>query len=89
MLRAQPATSGDQHEIRWIAGSGGVGGELSPIVITASLTSEACGATIKIRGVGKEEGPIKPWSAARTAVDTLVGMLADLFDPYDILDFTG
>lgn len=89
LLSGQPATSDDQHGIRWIAGRGGVGGELSPVLITASLTSEAHGTAIKIRGAAKGEGIIKPWSAARTAVDMLIGILADLFDPYDIVEFTG
>ena len=90
-----PATSGDPREISWIAGRGGVGGELSPVLITVSLTSKGHRTVskdrtaIKIRGAAKEERTIKPWSAARTAVDMLVGILADLFDKYDIVDITG
>lgn len=102
-----PATSGDPREISWIAGRGGVGGELSPVLITVSLTSQGrrtvtVGVTskghrtvsrdrtaIKIRGAAKEERTTKPWSAARTAVDMLVGILGDLFDEYDIVDITG
>ena len=47
-----PATSGDPREISWIAGRGGVGGKLSPVLITVSLTSEgrrtiAVGVTAK------------------------------------------
>jgi len=90
-----PATSGDPREISWIAGRGGVGGELSPVLITVSLTSKGHRTVskdrtaIKIRGAAKEERTIKPWSGARTAVDMLVGILADLFDKYDIVDITG
>ncbi len=90
-----PVTSGDPREISWIAGRGGVGGELSPVLITASLTSKGHRTAIKdrtaikIRGAAKEERAIKPWSAARTAVDMLVGILGDLFDEYDIVDITG
>ena len=90
-----PATSGDPREISWIAGRGGVGGELSPVLITVSLTSKGHPTVskdrtaIKIRGAAKEARTSKPWSAARTAVDMLVGILGDLFDEYDIVDITG
>lgn len=95
LLPGLPATSDDQHEISWVAGRGGVGGELSPVLITVSLTVEEHSSVnidrtaIKIRGAAKEERTIKPWSAARTAVDMLVGILGDLFDVYDIVDITG
>ena len=91
LLPGPPATSGDQHEISWIADAGG----LSPVLITVTLSSEGLrtasdGLTvITIRGAAKEEGTIKSWSAARTAVDMLMGILGDLFDDYDIVDITG
>ena len=44
---------------------------------------------ITIRGAAKEERTTKPWSAARTAVDMLVGILADLFDKYYVVDIIG
>lgn len=116
LLPGQPATSGDQHEIRWIAGRSGVGGEQSPVLISVSLTSQGHHryaltwplprwrrriasrgylavskerTLIKIRGAAREEGSIKPWSAARAAVDWLMGMLGERFDPYDIVDIIG
>ena len=91
LLPGLPATPDDQHEISWIAG----GGELSPVLITVTLTSEGHRTVsgdltvITIRGVAKEERTIKPWSAARTAVDMLMDILGDLFDEYDIVDITG
>jgi hypothetical protein len=69
--------------IRWVAG-GGSFGELNPVVITVSLTSETYGTAIKIRGVAKE-GIIKQRSA-RKSVDRLMGLLTDLVDLYDIVD---
>jgi hypothetical protein len=95
LLPGMPATSDDQHEISWVAGRGGVGGERSPVLITVSLTVEEHSAVnidrtaIKIRGAAVEERTIKPWSAARTAVDMVMGILGDLFDDYDIVDITG
>jgi hypothetical protein len=63
---------------------------------TLTLTVDATGkerrteikdiTAIKIRAAAREEG-IKPWSAAAQAGDMLVGILADLFDPYDVVDF--
>lgn len=94
-LPREPAASGDRHDIRWVAGRGGVGTEPGPVLITVSLTSEEHPATskgrttIKIRGVAREEGTTRPWSAARTAVDWLMGMLGDRFDPYDIVEIIG
>jgi hypothetical protein len=95
LLPGLPATSDDQHQISWVAGRGGVGGELSPVLITVRLTVEEHGivntdrTAIKIRGAAREEKTIKPWSDARTAVDMLMGILGDLFDDYDIVDITG
>lgn len=107
LLPSQPATSGDQCQIRWIAGHGGAEGGLSPVLITVSLTSMGTRThaprvtsnwhrtvskeriLIEIRGAAMEEGSRKPWSAARTAVDWLMGMLADRFDPYDIVEISG
>ena len=82
LLSDQPAMADDQHGIRWIAG-GGIG-KLNPVLITVSLTSEAHGTAIKIRGAAKE-GIIKQRSAQQS-VDRLMGLLTDLVDVYDIID---
>jgi hypothetical protein len=82
LLSGQPATVDDQHGIRWIAG-GGIG-KLNPVLSTVSLTSEAYGTAIKIRGTAKE-GIIQQRSAQKS-VDRLMGLLTDLVDIYDIID---
>jgi hypothetical protein len=83
LLSGQPATVDDPHRVRWIIADGGTG-KLNPVLITVSLTSEAYGTALKIRGAAKE-GIIKQRSAQKS-VDRLMGLLTDLYHIHDIID---
>jgi hypothetical protein len=85
LLSGQPVTVNDQHGIRWI--TGGSSGKLNPVLITVSLTSEAYGTSLKIRGAAKE-GIVKQRSVAES-VDRIMGMLTDHFGKWDIIDVIG